>query len=184
MKTLKNTSVVVGRFQTPELHEGHISLLQKAYNESDKDLIVILAVTKDTPSLKNPYSPSVREKTILEASYARFNVRAFATIKDYDSDHVWSHHLDIIIESLTNCRNVKIYHSRDSIKGHYFGKYPLVAVKSNSKLSSTEIRDKVINSSVFLNNKIYREIYLRGLGDGVKHANKLLAEEYEWIHRI
>ena len=61
------TNVVVGRFQTPELHEGHISLLEKAYKESDNNLIVILAVTEDTPSLKNPYNVGIRKSIIKES---------------------------------------------------------------------------------------------------------------------
>lgn len=178
------TSVVIGRFQIPQLHEGHISLLKTAYASSDK-LLVILAVTEDSPSLKNPYSPDARKRMIHQCvSEYEFKITTFATIKDYYSDHVWSHHLDIIIDSLTFDSEVKIYHSRDSIAGHYFGKYPLVAVKSKSKLSSTEIRDKVINSNISLYNTTDREVYLRGLSDGIKHANKLLAREYQWIHQI
>lgn len=179
------TSVVVGRFQIPELHEGHITLLKKAYDESDKNLIVILAITDDIPSLKNPYNVAVR-KTIIEDSTLsnKYFVNTYASIKDYESDHVWSHHLDIIIDSLTDKQEVKIYHSRDSIKNHYFGKYPLVAVKCKGKLCSTEVRNKVISNSVYLNTKIRREIYLRGLSDGIKHANKVLGKEYEWIQKI
>lgn len=177
------TSVVVGRFQTPELHEGHISLLEKAYNESDNNLIVILAVTEDTPSLKNPYNVGIR-KSIIKESSKTYYVSTFATIKDYDSDHVWSHHLDNIIDSLTYGHEVKIYHSRDSIKGHYFGKYPLVSVKAKAKLSSTEIRKKVIEGVVTVATTNERKVYLRGLADGIEHANKILAREYEWIAKI
>lgn len=162
------TSVVVGRFQTTYLHEGHIALLNKAYIESDNDLIVILAITPDTPSLKNPFSTSVRECMIYQ-TIADYKVRTFATIKDYDSDHVWSHHLDIIIDSLTYNREVSIYHSRDSINGHYFGKYPLVEVKSKSKISSTRIRDQLINEErISIANQYMREVYLKGLAAGIK----------------
>lgn len=177
------TNVVVGRFQTPELHEGHISLLEKAYKESDNNLIVILAVTNDQPSLKNPYNVGIR-KSIIKESGGLYYVSVFAAIKDYDSDHVWSHHLDNIIDSLTYQHEVKIYHSRDSIKGHYFGKYPLVSVKAKAKLSSTEIREKIIKGLVTVSDVNERRVYLRGLADGVEHANKILAREYEWTTKI
>jgi bifunctional NMN adenylyltransferase/nudix hydrolase len=176
------TNVVVGRFQTPELHEGHISLLEKAYKESDYSLIVILAVTSDTPSLKNPYQPAVRRHMIRSCN--QFKVTTFATIKDYNSDHVWSHHLDNIIDSLTYQHEVKIYHSRDSIKGHYFGKYPLVSVKSKTKISSTEIRNNVIANPVNLCSKEDREIYLAGLSHGINHDDRILTREYEWTTKI
>lgn len=166
------TNVVVGRFQTPELHEGHTTLLKKAYDESDNSLLVILAISNDTPSLKNPYNVETRKRVIKEDERLYPNIK-FASIKDYDSDHVWSYHLDFIIDSFAYGHEVKIYHSRDSIKGHYFGRYPLLSVKAKSTSSSTQIREQIINNPVVLPNFERRKGYLQGLADGIKKAESM-----------
>lgn len=46
-------SVIIGRFQTPYLHEGHLDLLKQARNHSE-NVLVLIGTTSATGTDKNP----------------------------------------------------------------------------------------------------------------------------------
>ena len=56
-------SVVIGRFQTPYLHQGHLELLEKANNYSD-NLLVLIGCTVATGTDKNPMDFETRKQLI------------------------------------------------------------------------------------------------------------------------
>ncbi len=57
------TAVIVARFQTPYLHEGHKQLISQVSAKHSK-LIMVLGVSPLSGSRKNPYDYYTREKMI------------------------------------------------------------------------------------------------------------------------
>ncbi len=55
------TAVIIARFQTPHLHEGHKQLIGMV-KENHAKLIILLGVSPIMSSRKNPYDYYTREK--------------------------------------------------------------------------------------------------------------------------
>ena len=51
--TNKPTGVIIARFQTPALHEGHLSLIRQVKQKHNR-LIIVLGVSPVKGSRKNP----------------------------------------------------------------------------------------------------------------------------------
>lgn len=133
----KKLGVIVGRFQTPYLHEGHKKLIDTAIAENDIVLIMI-ACKKDRESdERNPYNYNQR-KLIISQDYRNMH---FGFIKDHESDEYWSNQLDESIERPNH--DITLYHSRDSFKEVYSGKFPLKEVPEVPGVSATQIREKL-----------------------------------------
>lgn len=77
--------LVIGRFQP--LHNGHISLINKALEENDKVLVLIGSSNK-LPDFKNPFSTEQRVE-FLAGSFGDEENIIVNSIKDYDSDDEW-----------------------------------------------------------------------------------------------
>ena len=57
------TAVIIARFQTPYLHEGHRQLISTV-KENHEKLVILLGISPLTGSRKNPYDFYTREKMI------------------------------------------------------------------------------------------------------------------------
>ncbi len=142
------TGVIIARFQTPYLHEGHLDLIQKVKEQHDK-LIIILGVSPVRSSRKNPYDFYTRETMIKK----EFQEIVVLPLSDHPSDVDWSQNLDKMLESAFPNENFTLYGSRDSFIPYYFGKKPIVELPEHGDYSATELRkkyaDKVSNSRDF-----------------------------------
>ena len=63
--TTSTLGVIIGRFQTPDLHEGHRHLIDTAVSRSDAVLILI-GVSGGFPSARDPLPYRVREAMLRE----------------------------------------------------------------------------------------------------------------------
>jgi len=73
----------IGRWQVPELHDGHKALIQTALDEGNMAIVAIRDTPKDA---KNPYSVAHRQSAIREAFPDPFLVE-ICVIPDIDE--VW-----------------------------------------------------------------------------------------------
>ena len=89
------TAVIIARFQTPYLHEGHQDLIRQVKLEHAK-LIILLGVSPISGSRKNPYDYYTREKMI-KKDYPEIIV---LPVSDHPSDQVWSETLDNLLKSV------------------------------------------------------------------------------------
>ena len=87
-------SVIIGRFQTPHLHEGHQELIRAANNFSE-NVLVLIGCTAAIGTDKNPLDFETRKKI--------FENKMLCEIKplhDMVSDSDWSDQIDKIIDDL------------------------------------------------------------------------------------
>lgn len=149
-----STAVIIARFQSPYLHQGHISLLNEVQTKHNK-LIVVLGVSPVSGSRKNPYDYHTREKMIKR----EFPEVVVLPISDHPSDDSWSVNLDSMLQNAFPTESFLLYGSRDSFIPHYRGRYQTVELPKHGDFNATELRakyaDKVCDSQDFRAGIIY-----------------------------
>lgn len=133
--------VIIGRFQSPYLHEAHTDLIQSVVEKHPKT-IIFLGLSPCKTTYNNPLDFEARKQMILE-KFPNANV---LYIKDEPSDSLWSKKLDGQINDLLGPnQKATLYGGRDSFIPHYTGKYPTVELEPKSFISASEIRKDVSN---------------------------------------
>lgn len=140
---MKKVGVIVGRFQTPKLHEGHKLLIRKVLEECDR-IVIVIGKNETRMTDKNPIPYEFVAINILQTyPFLIINNKLRVSIlSDHKSDEVWSQNLDTLIEPEEN-EEVILYGSRDSFIKYYSGKYPTKEVDGIPEISATEIRKNV-----------------------------------------
>ena len=143
-----NVGVIIARFQTPYLHEGHKALMDEVSNHHDK-LIIVLGVCPVRGSRKNPYDYFTREKMI-KREYPEVVV---LPLSDHPSDAQWSENLDNILVMACPAERFTLYGSRDSFIPYYSGRNKTIELPEHGDHNATELRqkyaDKVFDSQDF-----------------------------------
>lgn len=131
--------VIIARMQTPYLHAGHLTLIGTALQECSK-VMILLGISEKINS-KNPYTYYERVLTI-ERVFPQVMIRS---IFDHNSDIIWSEEVDktIAINYPHSDSEVRLYHSRDSFKDSYTGRYKLIEIPEIPGYSATKIREQL-----------------------------------------
>lgn len=130
-------SVIIGRFQIPLLHAGHLDLLKSA--KKGADLLVLIGTTSAIGTDKNPLSFEVR-KQLFDCLFSTFPI---LPLEDAPSDKDWSDRIDNIISDLGYEKAI-IWAGRDnSVKGYYCGKHEVKIIDQIGEHSSTKIRKEI-----------------------------------------
>ena len=132
-KKEKMTAVIIGRFQVPKLHPGHLYIIGESLQLFDK--VVILLGTTTTKDERNPYGMFQRTEMIRKV----FPHVQIDVVIDNQSDERWSIDIDTIVGTL-KVGDPILVHSRDSFKDHYSGVYPLHELPELPGYSGTELR--------------------------------------------
>ncbi len=133
------TAIIIGRFQVPHLHVGHLHLIATALRECDR--VVILLGSQKSIDARNPYT-TIQRTTMIRRIFRNINIMV---IWDNPSDEEWSKEIDSSALMFDNGENLVLYHSRDSFKDHYHGKLPLKEVEEIAGYSGTKLREKSKN---------------------------------------
>lgn len=167
MKT-KTIGVVVGRFQTPSLHQGHHHLIDYMYSRHNLRLVVL----GDTPTRgtkRNPLDTTTR-RTLFKLWGDSLHVR---TLSDQESDAAWSLSLDkLICDTFPLAQRgakVVLYGGRDSFISKYSGRFDTQVVKSTHVASSTQLRTEVGRTTP---SDTWTEAALEGFRKGVIYASE------------
>lgn len=135
--------VIVARFQTDDLTQGHKELIDFVLDNHQK-VIIFLGLHPVIGTLENPLDFQARRQMVRESypekEYPSLEV---AYIKDINNDEIWSRHLDGQIDSLAHNQTVVLYGSRDSFKPHYYGKHLVQELEATTNISATEIRRRI-----------------------------------------
>jgi bifunctional NMN adenylyltransferase/nudix hydrolase len=142
------TGVIIARFQTPYLHEGHRNLIDNVRSKHNK-LIIVLGASPISGSRRNPYDYYTREKMI-KKEYPEVVV---LPISDHPSDKIWSQNLDMLLASVFPTEQFLLYGSRDSFIPYYSGRFNTSELPVHGDYNATELRkqyaDKVFDSRDF-----------------------------------
>lgn len=146
--------VLIGRFQTPYLHEGHLAILKEVTNLHSQ-VIVFLGVPRIQNTKRNPLDFETRKK-LIESRYPNIMVVA---LYDNRSDEKWSEQIDTLLNSIYPEKEIILYGSRDSFIPHYHGKHKTKILNQVATHNASEIRESiaanVLSSTIFRAGVIY-----------------------------
>lgn len=151
----KKIGVIVGRFQTPYLHKGHLHLIETALKENDVVIIFIGVTRHGIRNDKNPYSYQFRGEVLeyhLSNNKDKFLISSIEDIPG--DDRAWSILLDhtivqkcrghMLIKENNDYSAITLYGSRDSFLEVYKGGFTVKMIDSHGAYSSTAIREQLI----------------------------------------
>jgi len=142
MKTTDNNAevgVIIARFQTPFIHEGHKEILDLATNAHPR-VLIFLGLSPLKCTVNNPYDFAIR-KAMIEASYPDVEL---LYIDDVGNNEIWSKNLDKqIAKAVGPGLKVVLYGSRDSFINGYIGNYPTIELIPSKFISASEIRKRI-----------------------------------------
>ena len=134
-----DVGVLIGRFQVPDLHEGHKRLIQHVVDNHQK-VVIFLGLAPTRVTRNNPLDFESRKQMILQV-FPTVNV---LYIKDCNSDKAWSKTLDTqIVDVVGPTSSVVLYGGRESFKNHYTGKYPVIELEQEVYTSGVEVRNSI-----------------------------------------
>ncbi len=161
MEFTEKYSVIVGRFQCDQPHDGHMALLNEA-NKNHPEMIIFLGIQHIQNTEKDPLNFNIRKMMLQEL----FPQATILPIKDSFDDNKWDIDLDNQIQLVTNGATCLLYGSRSSFISTYKGKHKTYEFQSfDSNISATERRNKIaqeeINSVDFRKGIIYAKVNQR-----------------------
>jgi bifunctional NMN adenylyltransferase/nudix hydrolase len=127
--------VIIGRFQVPELHDGHMKLIEHIKQQHGQ-LLILLGVSPILGSKRNPLDFPTRQKMIQD----KFPDVTVVPISDMPSDAAWCENIDKIIRSVNLLADVTLYGGKDSFIPFYKGKFKTVEIELELSPSGTDIR--------------------------------------------
>jgi len=133
--------VIVGRFQVPTLHDGHIELIDFVKSRHDKVLILMGSTPGILVTRHDPLDYHTRMLMIKEA-YPDINV---LPLHDMPSDKDWSRVVDTKINETFSIGTPLLYGSRDGFIPHYKGKHQTVELSNKIRISGTKVRKECSN---------------------------------------
>jgi len=148
--------VIIGRFQTPSLHQGHINLIKAVVDKHEK-AILLLGLSRIQNTKKNPYSFAIRRLVIQNI----FPNLVILPIDDQRLDEHWSENVDKIIKAPFGEAKIVLYGSRDSFIGRYTGKHPVIELETIKEHNSTELRNQA--GRTIKNSEEWREGVIFGI---------------------
>jgi bifunctional NMN adenylyltransferase/nudix hydrolase len=151
---MKNTGVIIARFQTPYLHEGHFSLINYVKARHNR-VVILLGVSPLKSSRKNPLDFYTREKLVRK----HYPDVVVLPLSDTKYDTRWSSDLDNLLSITFPNEKFLLYGSRDSFIPHYTGKFDVSEIEqtgdNNASLLRDEICDKALDTLDFRCGVIY-----------------------------
>jgi len=135
-----SVGVVIGRFQTHELHGGHLELLDLVRDAHPGEFLILLGVGR-TPATSRSPLPFRARADMLRAVYP---TAVILPLRNCRTDEQWSESIDEKITSVFEYRKATIYSGRDGCLNSYCGRHKTTAILSTvDSESATERRDAV-----------------------------------------
>ncbi len=132
------TGVIIARFQSPYLHEGHKNLIERV-QEKHATLVIVLGISPVSGSRRNPYDYFTRERMI-KKEYPNLVILPLC---DHPSDESWSSQLDQLLSNTFPHGSFVLYGSRDSFINYYHGTIDTIELLDSSPANGTDIRKEL-----------------------------------------
>jgi bifunctional NMN adenylyltransferase/nudix hydrolase len=146
--------VIIARFQTPYLHEGHKALIDSVKKNHNK-VVIVLGIAPVRGSRRNPLDFETRERMIKE----EYKDLMVLPLPNHPFDDQWSQNLDQLLTSTFPGANFKLYGSLDKMIPFYSGKFPKEQLPESDTQSSivteAELGDRVLDSGDFRTGIVY-----------------------------
>lgn len=135
--------VIIARFQTNKLHEGHINLINHVIS-NHKKVIILLGISVIQNTKKNPLDFATRQYMIHEM----FPNVIILPIKDMRDNTKWSAQVDAMVSTPFGEKKAVIYGSRDSFIPFYSGKNSVIELEATADFNATNIREEVAKETL------------------------------------
>lgn len=135
---MKTTGVIIARFQTPHLHEGHHKIIRHVRERHNK-IVILLGVAPTKLSQKNPLDFYTRERMV-KMAYADLTI---LPLPDMKYDEVWSANLDTLLQASFPSEKFVLYGSRNSFIPYYSGKFATEEIPEEGNHNSTDLREQI-----------------------------------------
>ena len=133
----EGVGIIIGRFQVPALHQGHLQIIESVLERHDS-AIIILGVAPIRSTKNNPLDVESRRLMIQEI-FPKIKV---LYLFDMPTNEQWSKNLDKIIEhNIPPAAKVTLYGSRDSFIKSYSGRYQTKELVPETIISGTRERE-------------------------------------------
>jgi len=134
-----DVGVIVARFQSPFLHEGHQEIIEIVRNAHPR-VIIVLGLSPLKCTANNPFDFGIR-KAMVEEKYRDVEVLYLNDVGDND---LWSKNLDKLISQTIGPKlKAVMYGSRDSFINSYKGGFPTIELVPSKFISASEIRRRI-----------------------------------------
>ena len=139
-------SLFIGRFQP--FHLGHLSVIKKALEESDR-LFIGIGSSEANFQPANPFTCSERYRMI-EAALDEIKIPRekyeIVTIRNIDNYALWVKHIELYIPPFdrvyTGSETVKYLFEEDNRSS--FVKHEIISISKDLKISGTSVRDMML----------------------------------------
>lgn len=174
---MKTAGVVIGRFQLPELHDGHKALINHVISQNDVTCVLVGVSLEQ--SLKNilPYAAIAQMiRGMYAKEYAAAKLFVFPIYDTPGADSEWSNAVDCFLRLLFPRHSLKLYAGRDSFKSSYEGALPVTDWYGyNGNINGTATRDKIMNGDP-IDNPAFRAGIIYGLGNYLRWKSNVSAQ--------
>jgi len=144
MEKQPSLGVVIGRFQVPELHQGHRALIDYAASRHER-ILILVGFNNVRPTPENPYSFDIRQK-MLATEYPNALIVA---LPDSPIGHQhWSATVDERIRIAACGTAAVLYGGRQSFIPKYSGVYGTVEIPEVPNCSGTHMRQSMSDTAV------------------------------------
>lgn len=154
MENRKTVGIIVGRFQVPELHSGHLKLIEEARKATD-DLFLFLGSTKTKGLTEHdPLPYEARKDMFVSCGIKRDHIFEIVDVGNWEK---WVKILDekikclVLLGLIPEDAEILICGSRDSVATKYKqsgGSYDVYEITAFGEFSGTEARKNFIKSYV------------------------------------
>ena len=131
--------VIIGRFQTANLHIAHKELIDTVAQKHPR-LVIVIGLSPCKATRNNPLDFEARKQMISHL----YPEALIFYIKDTNSNELWSKRLDETINDVIGVgQKAVLYGGRDSFIPHYKGKWTTCELESEHIISASEIRGEI-----------------------------------------
>lgn len=151
VKQIADVAIIVGRYQTFQLHSEQIRMINEVINRHPRT-IVVLGNSLMRGTITNPLDFRAR-KTMLQEKFPKLEI---LYITDIPKDNaLWSTNLDKLIkDNINNNQTVAIYGAKDTVIAKYTGKFATFEFEASSFVSADELRRQAVSN--YTPNEQYR----------------------------